>query len=698
VSIILPGQTLSGTTGKNLKIEIDKKKVNFLPKCHDIAESDQSWTIEPDLPLGVEIDTSSGEIIGSSEQKLNKRYTITVSGEGKKFSEEIRISILKPLPSNIVSLIKGQSSDGTSIGHGICEFIDNSIDADATKIDIMINHEVFSNDPNKIQRPWVIVADNGKGILKDQEVTSEALQDALGFASSPDLEYDQSRLGAYGVGLPAAALTTAIFCTIFTKRNGKTAVGHMSYEDIEESNELRFFDEEDIPDHLKQAQSFSFAKDKLKEMETGTMVLLQDHWQLKSKIVDQGTEVSYTKFKQGLDIIKNRLKDYFGLVYHKFMETGGVDLRRTDGSIVNRRISISLGGPIRPIDPLMEHADSQKIGKLGTHIKEFDKLVCTINEKEMYYSMKMAVLPGQETEGGHGRLNKDGSSFDSAIGNALLVFNSIEGSDKIPQPREAQGLYLYRNSRLIEFATWKGMYSHAPQAQVARVSVSTPIGLPLHDPKLDVQNDFSVDNRKRLLRTTAKIQDEMKAVIQKQRLWHVDDTKKHPFVTRATKRAAYDNIGKTKKKKSTIKIRKAVFSPPKIESFFSPSTFEFQDLTPGTGSSPTRSWKLNGEQIGTGKKCVIKIEEPGQHKILLSITSGKKKWQNSIKFTALEHKTTKKKKTKENLKNEWNVIIHKQGPLDPPIVFNEEKQTYEINPNNPSYRDVIRMMEMLGNG
>ena len=132
----------------------------------------------------------------------------------------------------------------------------------------MINHEVFSNDPNKIQRPWVIVADNGKGILKDQEVTSEALQDALGFASSPDLEYDQSRLGAYGVGLPAAALTTAIFCTIFTKRNGKTAVGHMSYKDIA-CCELRFFDEEDIPEHLKQAQSFSFAKDKLKKMKTG---------------------------------------------------------------------------------------------------------------------------------------------------------------------------------------------------------------------------------------------------------------------------------------------------------------------------------------------------------------------------------------------------------------------------------------------
>ena len=119
--------------------------------------------------------------------------------------------------------------------------------------------------------------DDGSGILANGQVTDEALEDALGIATTPDKEYDETRLGAYGVGLPAAALTSAIYCTVFTKSNGVSAIGHMSFKDIEENKILRYFREEDIYEYLKKTTSWGIAKteiDKIKD--SGTLILLQD--------------------------------------------------------------------------------------------------------------------------------------------------------------------------------------------------------------------------------------------------------------------------------------------------------------------------------------------------------------------------------------------------------------------------------------
>ncbi len=664
----------------------------FRFSCSEIKVKNQSWTIAPSLPPGLSLDAQKQQITGMLTSKYKSEHTLSVKGEGKTFDIRFKIRIIKPLPGSLSNFVKNLATDGSSIGHGICEFIDNSIDAGATKVKIGMGSEVLSNDPDKLQRPFVIVQDNGKGVLKEGKVTVDALQDALGIATSPDSEYDESRLGAYGVGLPAAALTSARFCTIFTKRDGDSAIGHLSYDDIDAGNDLRFFEIDDIPGYLKDSISFNHSLKYLEKMEIGTIILLQDHYQLRRSIVEPGTEVKFQEFKSSLNLIKSRLKDYLSLIYHKFLETEGVELRRHDGSIIKRKLTIDLGGKLYPLDPLMLHASSHKIGKLGTHIKSLEKAICTIEEKERFYSIKMAVLPGTKQYGGYGRLTKDGRDFDKAIGNALLVYHSNEGSDKPPQPRESQGLYLYRNFRLIEFANWKGLFANAPGTQVARVEILTPLGLPIHDPKLNIQNDFSVDQRKRKMTLSGKIGKEIKEVTQKNRLWHVDDTKKHPLVTRADKRSAYDNLGKKKKAPKGIEAKKAIFEPSEILNQFAPMTLKLKDLTQDLGKSPTRQWKLDAEQVGTGKECTISVDEPGEHKIVLTITSGKKKWQRSLKFNLLE-KPKSKKKSKVPSGNDWKVVLNPLGPADPPIILDGD--TYEINTNSKALNDIITMIRVL---
>ena len=694
MTISLPTRTLSGTVGNNLIVKAGRIKEPFRPICEKIDNNKQFWEIQPNLPEGLSLDSASGVISGKSEEKINLDFTLKVTGSGKEFEAKFKISILRPMPSDIVNLIKNLSTDGSSIGHGICEFIDNSIDANATEINVHMNSEVYSNDPSKLQKPWVIVEDNGKGISKDGEVNSAALEQALGWATSPDTEYCQSRLGAYGVGLPAAALTSALYCTIFTKVEGKSAIGHMSYADIDNSGYLRFFDQEDIPSFLTQAKSFEFAQNLLKKKNTGTIILLQDHYQLRQSVQEVGTELNYQKFKQQMNTVKTRLRDYLSLVYHRFLEGQGVELRKSNGEIVKRRISINLSGKLHPLDPLIEYHHAKNIGKLGTHIKEADKNVCTIQSKSMYYTVKMAILPGQKgKDGGFGRLRKDGSDFDEAISNALMVWRSEEAGSARPPPQELQGLYLYRNHRLIEFGTWKGMFKQAPQAQVARVAISTPLGLPIHNPKLDVLNDFSVDQRKRKMSMTSKITEEIKEILSNSRHWHADDTRQHSVTARAKRRAEYDKLGIKGKKKAKIKIEKAIFEPSTIPNQFAPFTYELQDLTPVPGNSPTRQWVLNAQQVGTGKKYLMEINEPDEYKLVLTVNSGKRTWQKSVVFNAMEPKVKKKTGKKPSKGTEYKIVPISKSSDDPPIELIGD--VYEVNLNHPKLGHYLEMMGML---
>ena len=696
VSIILPTKILTGTVGNELVVKASGTEAPFGPKCEKIPKKNQFWSIQPNLPEGLLMDSATGIISGRTEEKINSTFTLRVSGSGNEFEEKLEISILRPMPSDTVNLIKNFSTDGSSIGHGICEFIDNSIDADATQINIHMSYEVFSNDPLELQRPWIIVEDNGKGISKDGQVNVAALEEALGWATSPDTEYCQSRLGAYGVGLPAAALTSALYCTIFTKKEGEMAIGHMSYDDIDTSGYLRFFDYEDIPGFLSQAKSFQNAEQLMKKKTNGTIILLQDHYQVRSSIQEVGTKLNPHKFKEQLTTVKTRLRDYLSLVYHRYLEGKGVDLRKSNGEKLNRRIRINLSGPLQPLDPLMEYNDSKTIGKLGTHLHEAQS-VCSIKNIEQYFKIKMAILPGQKgNDGGYGRLRKDGTDFDTAISNALMVFRSEEAGTARPPPQELQGLYFYRNHRLIEFATWKGMFKQAPQAQVARVAITAPLGLPVHDPKLDVLNDFSVDQRKRRMSTTSKIEEEIKEILSKSRHWHVDDTKQHSVVARAKKRAEYDKLGIKGKAKKKIKQEVAIISPPEIHKQFVPFKIELQDLTQKTGKSPTRQWVLDAKQVGTGQKYLMEINEPGQHKLVLTVNSGKKSWQKSIIFEALESTGKKKKAGKKSTKVvEYKVVPIAKSADDPPIELVDN--VYEINLNHPKLGHYLKMMGMLTN-
>ena len=306
----------------------------------------------------------------------------------------------------------------------------------------------------------------------------------------------------------------------------------------------------------------------------------------------------------------------------------------------------------------------------------------------------MAILPGTKKKGGIGRKTKNGGDFDKAMANALAIFRSEETSAVLPNAQELQGLYFYRNYRLIEWAVWKGIYKLAPGSQVARVGVYPPLGLPIDKKDTPTGNDFGVDQRKRKIETTGFINEEIKKILSKSRRWHVDDPKQHSIIQRAKERGNYDQLGNNSGSVTNPvqTLKEAIISPPMIKEKLVPYSIKFYDLTPIKGKSPNRVWMLDNVQVGTEKECNIEIKEPGEHKLILTIESGKQKWQKSLKFRALGNNKTPETPNKKDKKS-WSVILIEKQVSDPPIVLNGE--VYELNQNNPNLDSILEKMGLL---
>ena len=692
----------------NISGVVDKELISDEIICEEIPSELRSFTIEPLLPSGLIFDENKCFIKGIMTEKYSGNHKIIITGGKGKIIYDINIKILRTLPYDSSKMAVDGASDGTSLGHGVSEFIDNAIDAGAKNITIKMGFEQFENSDQSqdVFRPWLIVEDDGAAILdsKIKDVTIDSLTSALGFASSPDAIYEDWRLGAYGVGLPTAIISSANFGTVFTKKNGKIIVGHISVVDMKRYDDLRFFDEEDIADYLKECKSYKQARKLIDEKKgSGTVILLQDHYQIRMAIEDFHGETKNHKFKTQLNVIKTRLKSYLGLIYHKFLEKDGIILKNSLGEEINRKINLELSGKIHSLDPLMEHCDSKKIkNKKGTHIQTFSNGVCTILGEKKYFTVKMAILPGLRTkkDGGYGRRTPEGDSFDEKMSEAWMVYNSMEGSDATPSPKELQGLYLYRNMRLIQFGDWGGIKKINASHQVCRAAVYTPNGLPKINLGGDGMNDFSVDQRKRKMKLTMNIQNEIGTIFNMKMLWNSEDPKKHDFTARAAQRGAYDGGSGT-----TSKKKKKVSSPP-LDAAMEPSValkktapcnYDFKDNTPGLNSKKSiYEWKLDGKLISSDKECSISIDKAGEYMITLDIKNGKKKYQCSQKITTLPtHDSSKNHDEPIPIKepNYWDVETRDFDSTAAPIVL--EGNTYFLNGKSPKLKQILKMIQVL---
>lgn len=150
----------------------------------------------------------------------------------------------------------------------LCDIIDNSIDANATKIKIYIS--------NKNDNFHIIIQDNGRGM--DKDTLDEALK--LGSDSTHD---ELSDLGKYGMGLSTAGLSLADKTTVLTLHE-EVGIIYKSATDVEvikkENAFVKYLGEADEKEKV-------FFNSQLEKASSGTIVILEKCYGVKNKNVTQ---------------------------------------------------------------------------------------------------------------------------------------------------------------------------------------------------------------------------------------------------------------------------------------------------------------------------------------------------------------------------------------------------------------------------
>lgn len=254
------------------------------------------------------------------------------------------------------------------------------------------------------------VIDNASGM------DSVAIDDAMTYAKKR--EYKGRDLGHFGIGLKAASLSQANTLIVWSKRYGSPAVGRrLRKETIDTGPVVEEFSTADAADRLADpAIDFS--------MDTGTIIEWQD---VQTFLTSANGEEQRAWMNRTMQDLVNHL----GVVLHRI-------LARDDLTLTIDTFDVGLGSPgpprpVRAIDP---------------------------------FSYRGAGQPGYPKE-----LPVD---LDDATGTAQLHIWPYR--DKGPgfvqggrSETESQGLYIYRNDRLLQAGGWNGLATPRVDLAFARV-------------------------------------------------------------------------------------------------------------------------------------------------------------------------------------------------------------------------------------
>lgn len=242
--------------------------------------------------------------------------------------------------------------------------------------------------------------------------------------------YNGHDLGHFGIGLKAASLSQANTLVVWSRRYGSPAVGRrLRRESLETGPLVEEFSAQDATESLAKADvGFS--------METGTIVEWQDvqTFLTSSSEDEQNAWVSATT---------QELVDHLGLVLHRILGRGVLSLK-----IENYDLGLRFAGvprTVRAVDPFACRA----VGRPG-YPKDLP-----VRVGEATTVARLHVWPHWHSKG---------PGF-------------VQGKRT---PIESQGLYIYRNDRLLQAGGWNGLASPSVDLNYARVAVELTPELERH--------------------------------------------------------------------------------------------------------------------------------------------------------------------------------------------------------------------------
>ncbi|WP_156298571.1 ATP-binding protein [Mycobacterium paragordonae] len=296
---------------------------------------------------------------------------------------------------------------GYDFSSAIADLVDNSITAEATEINVVIE---FEGEASR-----VFICDNGLGM------TLNGLTEAMRFGSRRT--YGRGELGRYGLGLKTASLSQGRCLTAVTRTsNGRRLIQarQLDLDLVAEFDDWLIIEPDRTPT-IDRARN-------LLEDGPGTVVV----WEKLDRVVPVKNAAGGWA-RRRFETLQQKAADHLAMVFHKFLS-----------GEVGRGLVITVNGQkLLPWDPFARSESATQ--ELPEQVFEIEH-----GNAAGSVTLRRFVLPGRDQF-------STPSEFERLSG--PLKWN------------RQQGLYTYRAGRLVQWGGWAGVRSIDEHTKLARASV-----------------------------------------------------------------------------------------------------------------------------------------------------------------------------------------------------------------------------------
>jgi hypothetical protein len=312
-------------------------------------------------------------------------------------------------------LIKSIAEQGYSLETAIADLIDNSITANASRIEVLTK---IDTDPFTL-----FLSDNGEGM------SSDSLFKNMQFPSkSPEDLRESNDLGRFGLGLKTASFSQTRVFTVISRMRGSEKFHGITWDvnHLKQSGkwELLIHSQKEINDILVEYQSISNNHlNSSTDYIPNTIIVWRGLYKFENYL-DEKTKKDAFK-----DDITNKTSEYLSIVFHKYME------RQLDPITI--RINNIIVSPFNPFP-----TDNHRLRALEPLQKEFGSDIVKIQG---------FILPNDSI-----KETKENKNIWTPSNKSLM---------------DMEGLYIYRADRLILFGGWNGIVKKMPRLQLGRLRI-----------------------------------------------------------------------------------------------------------------------------------------------------------------------------------------------------------------------------------
>lgn len=312
------------------------------------------------------------------------------------------------LPPDPARVMEGLRDTGYDFNTAVADIIDNSIAANATKVNILLEMDPAGE-------VFVYIADNGHGM------DFEGLKNAMKYGSAE--RDNKASLGKFGLGLKTASTAFCRCLSVISKGTDLTARKlQWDLDYIATTGEWNLRQPSITDDEIEYLEETT-------QKGTGTLVV----WEKIDRLLnDYRTK---TAAKNALSRVEQSLRFHISMVYQRFLDT-------EDDRAQNVVILLN-GNKIEPWDPFCR-------AEKNTSVLYEDELEIEMpGETEIPALIIKAILIPRRDE-----------------------FSTRAAGDRAKVSNDMQGFYIYRENRLIHFGDWMGMFSKEPHGTLLRVELS----------------------------------------------------------------------------------------------------------------------------------------------------------------------------------------------------------------------------------